>query len=118
MEGILDERDAPEDWEPTPKALRAVIRARTGVSVALGAPESVLKRTNAQSANKALSGILAGWWREAQATGRKPSTYESYRNTVAGLTKFLDHNDASRVTPEDVVRFKDHRLCASHGHQD
>jgi hypothetical protein len=32
MEGILDERAAPEDWEPTPKALRASIRARTGVS--------------------------------------------------------------------------------------
>jgi hypothetical protein len=29
MEGILDERAAPEDWEPTPKALRAAIRART-----------------------------------------------------------------------------------------
>lgn len=111
MEGILDERAAPEDWEPTPKALRAAIRARTGVSVALGAAEAVLKRTHAQSANKALSGILAGWWREAQATGRKPSTYESYRNTVTGLTKFLDHDDASRVSPEDVVRFKDHRLA-------
>jgi integrase len=116
MEGILDERDAPEDWEPTPKALRTAIRARTGVSVALGAAEAVLKRTQAHSANNAqsaLSGLLAGWWREAQATGRKPSTYESYRNTVAGLTKFLDHNDASRVTPEDVVRFKDHRLANS-----
>jgi hypothetical protein len=29
MEGILDERDAPEDWEPTPKALRTAIRARS-----------------------------------------------------------------------------------------
>jgi hypothetical protein len=105
MEGILDERDAPEDWEPTPKALKVAIRSRTGASVA------VLKRTQAQGAPKALSAILAGWWREAQATGRKPSTYESYRNTVAGLIKFLDHDAASRVTPEDVVRFKDHRLA-------
>jgi hypothetical protein len=70
---------------------------------ALGAAEAVLRRTNAHGANKALSGLLAGWWREAQATGRKPSTYESYRNTVAGLTKFLNHDDASRVTPEDVA---------------
>ena len=111
MDGILDERDAPEDWEPTPKALRKAIRARTGVSVALGAAEAVLKRADPQSASKALSGLLAGWWREAQATGRKPSTYESYRNTVAGLTKFLNHDAAPRVTPEDVVRFKDHRLA-------
>jgi integrase len=55
--------------------------------------------------------MLAGWWTEAKATGRKPSTYESYRNTVAGLTKFLDHDNASQVSPEDVVRFKDHRLA-------
>jgi hypothetical protein len=44
MEGILDERDAPEDWEPTPKALRTAIRARTGVSVALGAAEAQSSR--------------------------------------------------------------------------
>jgi hypothetical protein len=58
MDGIFDERDAPEDWEPTPKALRTAIRARTGVSVALGAAEAVLKRTKTQSA---LSSLLAGW---------------------------------------------------------
>ena len=49
---------------------------------------------------------------EAKATGRKPSTHESYRNTVAGLVAFLGHDDAKRVTPEDVVRFKDHRLAS------
>jgi integrase len=54
---------------------------------------------------------LAGWWREAQAAGRTPSTLESYSNTIAGLIKFLDHVDATRVTPEDIVAFKDHRLA-------
>jgi hypothetical protein len=62
-----------------------------------------------------LTGILDGWWKEAQATGRKPSTHESYRNTVAGLVAFLNHDDAKKVTPEDVVRFKDHRLASSEG---
>src|SRR6185437_6345471 len=38
------------------------------------------------------------------------STYESYRNTVAKLVAFLKHDTARRVTPEDIVRFKDHRL--------
>ena len=57
-----------------------------------------------------VTGILAGWWKEAQATGRKPSTYESYANTVASLIAFLRHDDARRVTPDDIVRFKDHRL--------
>jgi integrase len=58
-----------------------------------------------------LTGILDGWWREAQATGRKPSTYESYSNTMAALVAFLGHDDARRVTADDIVRFKDHRLA-------
>ena len=49
---------------------------------------------------------------EAKATGRKPSTYESYRNTIAGLVTFLGHDRATEVNPEDVVRFKDHRLAS------
>jgi integrase len=59
-----------------------------------------------------LTGLLNGWWTEAKATGRKPSTYESYSNTTAGLVAFLGHDDAKRVTPEDIVRFKDHRLSS------
>ena len=31
---------------------------------------------------------------------------------MAGLVAFLGHDDAKRVTPEDVVRFKDHRLAS------
>jgi hypothetical protein len=58
-----------------------------------------------------LTGILEGWWREAQAAGRKPSTYESYSATTATLAAFLGHDDACKVTPDDVVRFKDHRLA-------
>ena len=58
-----------------------------------------------------LTGILDGWWREAQATGRKPSTLESYSSTMAALVAFLGHDDARAVTPDDVVRFKDHRLA-------
>ncbi len=57
-----------------------------------------------------LTGILADWWKEAQATGRKPSTYESYSNTVDSFVAFLKHDDATKVTPEHVVAFKDHRL--------
>ena len=58
-----------------------------------------------------LTGVLDGWWREAQATGRKPSTHESYSTTMAALAAFLGHDDARIVTPDDVVRFKDHRLA-------
>lgn len=58
-----------------------------------------------------LTGILADWWKEAKATGRKPSTYESYSNTVDGFVAFLGHDDAAKVTPDHVVGFKDHRLA-------
>jgi hypothetical protein len=57
-----------------------------------------------------LTGILEGWWKEAQAAGRKPSTYECYRATTEAIVAFLGHDDARRVTADDVVRFKDHRL--------
>lgn len=60
-----------------------------------------------------ITGILADWWKEAQATGRKPSTHESYSNTVDNFVAFLGHDDAAKVTPEDVVGFKDHRLAST-----
>jgi integrase len=81
----------------------------------LSADQSVLStapRAPSLATSVTLTGILDGWWTEAKATGRKPSTHESYRNTVAGFVAFLGHDDAKRVTPEDVVRFKDHRLAS------
>jgi integrase len=116
MEGVFDERDAPEEWEPSPKALRAAIRSRRGASVALEVAEAVYLRgttpATVATPEVSLTGILDGWWLEAKATGRKPSTHESYRNTVAGLVAFLGHDSAKLVTPEDIVRFKDHRLAS------
>ncbi|WP_319944202.1 DUF6538 domain-containing protein [Mesorhizobium sp. AR10] len=57
-----------------------------------------------------LTGLVNGWWKESKAAGRKPSTYESYRDAFAYLVRFLKHNDASKVTTKDVIAFKDHRL--------
>ncbi|MGR7996726.1 DUF6538 domain-containing protein [Xanthobacter sp. ZOL 2024] len=61
---------------------------------------------------ESLKGLVEGWWTEAKALGRKPSTYESYSATTAAFVAFLGHDDANRVTPEDVIRFKDHRLAS------
>ena len=58
-----------------------------------------------------LSGMLEDWWKEAKAAGRTLSTYESYRTTVKLLAAFLGHDDALRVTPTEIVAFKDHRLA-------
>ena len=57
-----------------------------------------------------LTGLFDAWWQEAKGAGRKPSTHESYEKTVRYLVAFLKHNDATQVTAEDVVAFKDHRL--------
>ena len=85
--------DATEfpSWSPTTGTKPAGRKTRTGAAT--------------------LTAILAGWWREAEATARKPSTYESYSNTTAALVAFLGHDDAGRVTADDIVGFKDHRLA-------
>jgi integrase len=62
------------------------------------------------ASDDSLSALVEHWWKEAKVAGRKQSTYESYRNTVAKLVGFLKHDQASRVTPQDIVRYKDHRL--------
>ncbi|KQT64480.1 hypothetical protein ASG62_05900 [Aureimonas sp. Leaf427] len=58
-----------------------------------------------------VTGLFDAWWREAQAGGRKPSTHESYSNTVKSLIAFLKHDDAEWITAEDIVAYKDHRLA-------
>lgn len=59
--------------------------------------------------NGPLSALVEDWWDEAEAAGRKQSTYESYQKTMMKLVGFLKHDEAGGVTPE-IVRFKDHRL--------
>ncbi|HEX3919186.1 MAG TPA: hypothetical protein VHW60_17760 [Caulobacteraceae bacterium] len=92
------ERNAAGDFTPDRKAARFPMwskgeAARSGLTI---------------------TGLVDGWWLEAKARGLKPSTYESYRNTAAALVTLLGHDDAARVTPEDVLRFKDHRLAYLH----
>ena len=65
------------------------------------------------AAKASLKGLVETWWVEAKATGRKPSTKESYANTMAAFVVFLGHDDASRVTRQDVVGFKDRVLAFS-----
>ncbi|MBZ9705695.1 site-specific integrase [Mesorhizobium sp. ESP7-2] len=57
-----------------------------------------------------LTGLVESWWQEAKASGLTASTHESYRKAAATLAAFLKHDDASRVTADDLVRFKDHLL--------
>jgi integrase len=93
-------RNTEGDYSPDPKAER----------FPEWVPPKAEGKPRPNNAKVSLTKLVDDWWKEAQKSGRKPSTYESYRNTVSKLRLFLRHDDASRVTPEDVVRFKDHRL--------
>src|SRR5690606_13035454 len=65
------------------------------------------------SSSVSMTGLVEDWWREASAAGHSESTHESYRKAFATLAAFLKHDDASRVTESDVLRFKDHLLTAT-----
>lgn len=95
------ERNAGGDYSPDPKATRFPEWKRQEAQPKAAQPQATFS----------LTGLLDDWWREAKAAVRKPSTHESYRNTMASLVAFLGHDDASRVNSEDLLRYKNHRLA-------
>lgn len=95
-------RNAEGDYSQDPKAARFP---------AFETPRAEPPPVPTTPAKTSLTKLVEDWWTEQKAVGRKPSTHESYRNTMANLVAFLKHDDASRVTSEDVVRFKNHRLA-------
>jgi site-specific recombinase XerD len=76
-------------------------------------PEWVSPIANSEAASPkiSLTRLVEEWWVEAKATGRKASTHESYTNTVRLFVDYLGHDNAGRVTRDDVIGFKNHRLA-------
>jgi integrase len=101
------QRNAVGDFTPDPKTARFPEWIDPREAQRRAASPAAISRVP-------LKALLEDWWREAKAAGRKPSTYESYRNTIRRFIQFLGHDDGSRVTTEDVIRFKDHRLASVH----
>lgn len=95
-------RNAEGDYRPDPDAERFP---------QWDAPKPVSAAPVASAGRWTLTGLVEDWWKEASAAGTKPATYESYRNTMSKFVAFLGHDDASRITGDDVVGFKDHRLA-------
>ena len=56
-------------------------------------------------------GLIEAWWREAERTEKSEPTQEFYTKIIKQFVAFLHHDDAYRVTVEDVRRFKDYRLA-------
>ncbi|GJE55812.1 DUF6538 domain-containing protein [Methylobacterium thuringiense] len=102
------------------KAVAAQVQraSLTLAALARGEPEASLATVRAAtpSAKPAnaigLIELVEAWWREAEQTGKSDSTRESYMNTFRQFSAFLGHDEASRVTVDDVRRFKDHRLAS------
>lgn len=94
------DRETAGDYTPDPKASRFP-------------PLEIAKPTITAKpdAEVSLTGLVEDWWQEAKGAGRAVSTYESYKGTMSRFVAFLKHDDAPAVTPDDVVRFKDHRLA-------
>ena len=96
-------RAAEGDYSPDPDAARFPPVEIQPSSRGAKAPVNTSGKTS-------LTGLEEAWWAEALTIGKSESTHESYANSFRLLAKFLKHNDASRVTPEDIIAFKDHRL--------
>jgi integrase len=104
------ERRAGGDYAPDPGATK--FPAWQAPATGRPAPQQVKKVSGAGDGKTSLTAIVTDWWKEAQAAGTKPSTYESYRNTVTNFVAYLGHDEALRVTPMNVVGFKEHRLAS------
>ncbi|WP_342714106.1 recombinase XerD [Bradyrhizobium sp. B039] len=96
-------RNAQGDYSPDPRSERfPAWVSPNGNSATIRQP--VLK-------GGSLTALIDGWWAEARARNLKPSTHESYSNSMAAFVAFLGHDDCSRVSKSDVIGFKDHRLA-------
>jgi integrase len=92
------QRKAGGDYSPDPRSERF--------------PEWQPKAAKASASDVSLNGLVKAWWKESQAAGLSESTNDSYKKVFTALVAFLEHDDATRVTADDVVRFKDHLLSA------
>lgn len=65
----------------------------------------------AESQGVSITDVFEGWTREARALGRTEKTVSEYRSVIRGFRAFLGHDSANRVSPDDIIRWKDKRLA-------
>lgn len=88
----------------------ATLKRQRGEVVATpDAPAEEIPRSTDR--NQTITGLVDLWWVEAQAAGRSKSTYDANERAARYLVEFLGHDDASAVTTEDIIRFKDKRIA-------
>jgi integrase len=89
------ERRRGGDWSPDPTAVKF--------------PPLVPRKAPEAAPRVIFTSLLAGWAAETGTTGK--ALYDRER-TALMLARFLGHEDAARVTAEDIVRWKEARLGA------
>jgi integrase len=72
--------------------------------------EASKEQTTTKQTGVSLKGLLDGWWKEAQTAGTTESTRDTYSRTIKYFCTFIKHDDASKITTEDIIAYKDHRL--------
>lgn len=77
---------------------------------ALEAPREVSIQRPLTGHSQTIGDLVDGWWREAERAGRSISTHEAYSRAANQLVRFLGHDNATAVTPEDIIAFKDFRV--------
>lgn len=98
----LRTRNAEGDYSPDPAASRFPEWQQ---------PQTVERSAPSANAGVSFSSLLERWWKEGKAGGLAVSTCQSYRSTMEHFARFLGHDDAARVTRDDVLRFKQARLA-------
>lgn len=97
-------RHANSDFRPDPDAERFPPLDPSE----LKASSTSKKRTSVVT----FDGLIESRWREAEAVGSSPRTLSAWKSSFKHLKAFLGHDDAARVTKDDVFAFKDHRIAA------
>lgn len=64
-----------------------------------------------QTAAKTITQLFEGWKREAQTAGKAEKTFDEYGAAIKRLVAFLKHDDGLRVSPKDIVAYKEMRLA-------
>lgn len=106
----VQRRKAEGDYSPPPEQQRFPDWESPVVSEPAD-PIIHTKAPQGSAAKVSLRGLVGRWWAEAEKANRSRSTHEGYRRTLNAFATFLKHDDATRVTRSDVVRFKDARVA-------
>lgn len=104
VEGMeVRRRKAGGDYSPDPSAERFPEFERPNAA----------DRSPKNTSSVSLQGLVEGWWREAKEGGLSESTHASYLRAITVLGEFLEQDDATRITTENIISFKDHLLAPS-----